>query len=454
MSDVLNPAEFNQMFSAALNGGQDALEKTGEAVGLYIQDKLRENSFFRKILPPQTVTEAELTRNVDDEGLSYIDDLEPDSIAMRVNWRGEPNKTYIEGRRYAINMSTVSSERFQKSEQELRSYKMPLTKVIEQNTVKDMQEQVDLTAMMHVKAGIFLATMARHNDLLDRGVITVDTAPGSSDGDPITAAGKSTRNFANEAEFLSYLINHDKSLAARTNEGGAIDISAFNTAGAGDTLPSSQHLYSNIILSAETEFNRNVLRDLVKVQSSRQMKAKCFLLHETDWNDTVAWTEQDAGLEVTSEIVKDGYKYTTVAGYTFVTTVRDNPDIIEPGQIFAFPDPAFLGRYLILENTKFFIEKKGRFITMEAWEDCGLGFGNIKGLSVILLSGASIDLPCVFQDSTGALSGAGADGNEDGYSTDGAVDALGGRLVRVTNDLSNASADVVPLSGGTVHTQA
>lgn len=450
MSDVLNTAEFNQMFSAALSGGQEALEKTGEAVGLYIQDKLRENSFFRKILPPQTVTESELVRNVDDEGLSYIDDLEPDSIAMRVNWRGEPNKTYIQGKRYAINLSTISSERFQKSEQELRSYKMPLTKVIEQNTVKDMQEQVDLTAMMHVKAGIYLATMARHNDLIDRGVIPAPGTIGSNDGDLIVDAG-STRNFANEAEFLSYLLTHSKRLAARTNEGGAIDISEFNAANT--ARPANQHLYSNIILSSETEFNRNVLRDLIKVQSSRQMKARCFLLHESDWNDTVAWTETDAGLEITSEIVKDGYKYTTVAGYTFVTTVRDNPDIISPGQIFAFPSPEFLGRYLILENTKFFIEKKGRFISMEAWEDCGIGFGNIKGLSVILLAGASIDLPCVFQDSTGALSGAGANGNEDGYSVDTGVDALGGRVVRVVNDISDASTDNVPMSGGTVHTQ-
>lgn len=452
MSDVLNAAEFNQMFSAALSGGQEALEKTGEAIGLYIQDKLRENAFTRKILPPQTVTESELTRNTDDEGLSYIDDLEPDSIAMRINWRGEPNKTYIQGKRYSINMSTISSERFQKSEQELRSYKMPLTKVIEQNTVKDMQEQIDLTFMTHVKAGIYLATMARHNELLSRGVLAASTVATANDGDPVANAGESTRNFANEAEFLSYLLAHDKSLAARTNEGGAIDISAFNAANA--AYPANQHQFANIILSDQTEFNRTVLRDLVKVQANRQMKAKCFLMHESDWNDTIAWTTDDAGLEVTSEIVKDGYKYTTVGGYTYVTTVRDNPDIIEPGQIFSFPSPEFLGRYLVLENTKFWINKQGRFITMEAWEDCGIGFGNIKGLGVILLSGATIKLPAVFQKPTGALSGAGANGNELGYSQDSAVDFFGGNFVRVVNDITDAGTDDVPMSGGTVHTQA
>lgn len=445
-TEVLNPAEFNQMFAAALNGGQEALEKTGEAVGLYIQDKLRENAFARKILPPQSVTEAELTRSVDDEGLTYIDDIEPDSIAMRINWRGEPDKSYITGRRYAINISTVSSERFQKSEQELRSYKMPLTKVIEQNTVKDMQEQVDKTFMLHVRAGIYLATMARHNELLARGVMT-ESAKDETNGNQIHATGTSSRNFESEAEFLSYLILHDKSgVTAVTSEGGTLDIS--NLGGEPLSRASVQHQFSNLILSAEDHFNREVLKDLIKVQANRQLKAKCFLMHESDWADTVAWDNTDAGLEITSEIVKDGYKYTTIGGYTYVTTVRDNPDIIEPGQIYAFPSPEFLGRYLILENTKFWINKQGRFITMEAWEDCGIGFGNIKGLSVILLKDAKIDLPSVFQDETGALAVDG-DSSTVGFAAPSAG-GLGGNTIRIVNDMTTVAA----FSGGVVNTQA
>lgn len=373
MSDILNTSEFNSMFAAALNGGGEAMEKLGEATGLYIQDKLRENSFARKILPPQTVTESELTRNVTDEGLSFIDDIEPDSIAMRVNWRGEPNRTYLQGKRYEIKLSTVSSERFQKSEQELRSYKMPLTKIIEQNTVKDMQEQIDVTFMKHVKAGIFLATESRAKTLIDRGTIAASAN--------ITSGAQ----FYDEAEFSSYL----------AGSGGA---GVFTTSSGNTTYWNNQHQYSNLILANSDVFDRNVLRDVIKVHASRQLKARCFLMHESTWNDTIAWSQNEAGLEVTSEIVKDGYKYTTVAGYTFVTTVRDNPDIVSPGQIFVFPSPEFLGRYLILENTKFWISKQGRFITMEAWEDSGIGFGNIKGLACILLKNASIKLPARFSN--------------------------------------------------------
>lgn len=393
----IDASEFNSLFGEAMNRGGEALEKVGEVTGLYIQDKLRENSFARKILPPQTVTTAELTRNVNDEGLSYIDDIEPDSLAMRINWRGEPEKTYIEGKRYEIRMGTVSSDKFQKSEQELRSYRMPLTKIIEQNTIKDMQEVIDKTFMDHVRVGLMLATRRRMNDLVDRGVVLNGNATAAAGN--VGANGFAQHNWGSKEQFASYLYySHVTDSDHSTNPGGidnAAGYATWESTAVAEKLATAQ--YSNIVLSTETSFTRTVLRDAVKIQASREMKARCFLLHEYDWTDVLGWMENEAGLQITGEIVRDGYKYTTVGGYTFVTTVRDNPDIVQPGQLFTFPAPEFLGRYLILENTKFWINKNGRFIEMEAWEDCGMGLGNIKGLGLVLLKGASIVLPNMWQ---------------------------------------------------------
>ena len=390
MAVNINANEINQLFGEALNRGGEALEKVGEVTGLYIQDKLRENSFCGKILPPQTVTEAELTRNVNDEGLVYIDDIEPDSLAMRVNFRGEPEKTYIEGKRYEIRMSTISSDKFQKSEQELRSYRMPITKIIEQNTVKDIQEQKDKTFMQHVRAGLVLATRRRMNDLVDRGLVI----NGQTDATTVGASG-TNKNFGSDTQLAAYLYTRNISTSHGLAAGGTWDPGAV----VGNLADAN---YSNIILSTETSFTRTVLRDAVKVQAAREMKCRCFLMHEYDWTDTVGWLDSEAGLQITGEIVRDGYKYTTVGGYTFVTTVRDNPDIVEPGQIYTFPAPEFLGRHLSLEGVKFWINKTGRFIEMEAWEECGVGFGNVKGLGLILLSGAGVTLPKIFQSAAGA----------------------------------------------------
>jgi hypothetical protein len=394
--------EFNALFSESINHGGDALEKIGEVTGLYIQDKLRENSFARKILPPQTVTTAELTRRVDDEGFSYIDDLEPDSLAMQVNMRGEPDKVYIQAPRYEIKFGMIASNRFQKSETELRSYRMPLTKVIEQNTVKDIQEKEDKIFMDHVRVGLMLATRARMNDMVSRGLV-------AHDGDDVSGASAVTnQNFASPAALASYLFTRN---IADSVASGALDIAgtapgtqAF-VAGFDATHANynpAKGLHSNILMSESDTFVRDVLVQGVKVQASRELKAKCFLLHEYDWTDVLGWLDSEAGLELTSEIVRDGYKYATVGGYTFITTVRDNADIVQPGQIYTFPAPEFLGRFLLLEGTKFFIDKRGRFISMEAWEEVGMGFGNLKGLGLNMLAGASIELPKLFQNAAGA----------------------------------------------------
>jgi len=398
--ETVNAAEFNALFGEALSRGGEAMDKVAAATGLYIQDKLREASFARKILPPETVTEKELTRNTSDEGLSYIDDIEPDSLAMQVNWRGEPSKTYIEGKRYSIDISTVSSDRFQKSIQELRSYRMPIIRVIEQNTVKDIHEIQDRSFMRHVRVALMLGTRRRMNELVDRSIVTHTGDDGAStDG----------KNFYTKYAFASYLFT--RNIADTVGGGGLSDVSpavespsnhAWGLTSTSDaTYNPANGQFSNIVLSEETEFGRAVLRDAIRIQSAREMKARCFLLHEFDWNATVGWLDSEAGLEVTSEIVRDGYKYSTVGGYTFVTTVRDNPDILQPGQIFTFPSPEFMGRFLLLDGTQFYVNKEGRFLNMEAWEDAGMGFGNIKGIGLVLLSGAEITLPTIWQTEGG-----------------------------------------------------
>lgn len=394
--------EFNDMFGEALSRGGEHLDKVAEVTGLYIQEKLRENSFARRILPPQTVTVAELTRNVNDESLVYIDDLEPDSIAMRINMRGEPDKTYIQAPRYAIRMQTITSDRFQKTEQELRSYRMPLTKVIEQNTVKDIQEQMDVKFMEHVRIGLMFATIARKNELVDAGRVQDSSATGAA-----TVSGEtgSAKNFRSAAAFATYLA-HGK--VTQAVNGANTDISVDTNIS--DSAAPVDGFYSNILLSLESSFNREVLASLVKICAARQVKARVILMHEFDWADHLAWTDQEAGLEIVKEIVVGGYKYTTVGGYTYVTTIRDNAAILEPGQIYVFPAPEFLGRFLVLQNTQFYINKEGRFFNMEAWEECGVGFGNVKGLGMVLLNGSSVKLPNLFHTDAGAAVGAGVTG--------------------------------------------
>lgn len=363
------PERFNALFGDAIRRGGDLLEKVADAGTLYTQKKLRENSFARKIIAPKTVTERECQRSLTDDSLEYVDDIEPDSIAMHINWRGEPEKSWIMGKRYAIRFHTISSDIFQKTESELRAYRMPITKVIEQNIIRDIQEQEDVTFMQHVLAALFLAMRNRYNKLVTRGVLST------------------SRNFADETEIVNFLFTQNKAYQAHP-WAAAIPSSAINRA---------KGFHSNILFSDQSEFNRIVLKDLKQVCSARELVMKVFLMHQYDFDATIAWSLNEAGMTITSEIVKDGFKYTTIGGLTYVTTIRDNQQLVQPGQIFGFPSPQFLGKFLVLDNTKFFINRRGRFIEMEAWEEIGAGFGNILGVSCILLKGAELTIPIAFQ---------------------------------------------------------
>lgn len=147
-TDALNAAFTSQMESP--EGRKELTEKTL----LYIKQLLREESFVRKILPPESVTKYDLQRDVSSDTVVKVVDIEPDSKAMALNFRGEAAHNFIQGKRFAIPFFTISSNFFEKTEQELFAYEMPIIKVIEENSVKDIQEVEDVTWIRYSQAAV------------------------------------------------------------------------------------------------------------------------------------------------------------------------------------------------------------------------------------------------------------------------------------------------------------
>jgi hypothetical protein len=136
-AEALNAAFLERLGSPE---GRTELQEKGV---LYIKKILREESFLRKILPPQVVTKMDLQRSAETDTFEKIVDIEPDSFALDVNFLGEPPTEYVEGKRYRIRFQEISSPMFEKNELELAAYEMPLIKVIEQNSIKDIHERED-----------------------------------------------------------------------------------------------------------------------------------------------------------------------------------------------------------------------------------------------------------------------------------------------------------------------
>jgi len=150
---------INDVFLKRLDTNE-GMQKVANEGAAFVRDKLREVSFARQILPPMYVSQADLQVSVNHDGVVKIVELEPDSKAMLVNFRGKPTTNYIEGKRIELPFHSISSEEFQKTEEELLAYRMPLTQVIEQNSVLDIQKIEDEAFLNHVDAAITASSNA------------------------------------------------------------------------------------------------------------------------------------------------------------------------------------------------------------------------------------------------------------------------------------------------------
>jgi hypothetical protein len=296
MYEGLDAQTFNNMFVENLDT-QDGIKKTAAAGAAFVRAKIREIGFGRRILPPESVTRVDLTRSTDHDTLIKIVDIEHDSKAMAINFASEADERYIQGKRYALPFFKVESEKFVKSEGELLAYDYPITKVIEENSIKDIQKVEDIKFIEYAEAAIAIT-------------------------------GKR-------------------------------------------------------LVSAATAVDRREMNSLFKMIDFDQLLADCCLMNVVDYDDYMIQPATDVGSPLASEITVDGYKYQTILKRKLVVTNKH--DILLPGEIWAFTEPAYLGNFFILNDVKFWIKKEADLVMWKTWEYIAEGFGNIKSIAKIEL---------------------------------------------------------------------
>lgn len=341
---VLNDLFFEKVATS------EGKEKIAEFGGTYIRDRLREVSFFRKILPPQPVQRTECQRSVNHDTLVKIVDIEPNSRAMSMSFRGQPTARFIRAPRYEIPFFTISSEKFEKTEQELLAYEMPITKIIEENSVKDIQEIEDRQAL------IYTETAVQYYQLDANGNV---------------ATAMSAANVLTGAVVSSSVVKGEGALAA---------------GGAGFTV------YPVL----KPDFIK-----LKKLLHRRKLRAERILMTEPDYDDISAWTIQDVGMQIAGETSTEGWKSNTVVGLKIIRTIKT--DILREGNIYCFTAPEFMGRFYVLNQTKFYIDKIANLITWQSWEDIAIGIGNISSIVKLELYAGSVTPGALSGGSEGAL---------------------------------------------------
>lgn len=294
----IDPGTFNSVFLTQLDT-PDGMTKAAQAGGAFVRERLRELSFARAIVPPEYLTKADCQRSMFHDTLVKIVDIEPQSSAAAVNFRGKALERYIEGDRYEVPFFKIESDKFRKNEAELLAFDFPVTKVIEENTVKDIQKVEDSKFIEFTDAVIAVN---------GKNVTPVESGPAT------------TRN-------LTALFN-----------------------------------------SLDTD----------------ELAVGTILMHKADWNDFMTQEGVVIGSQLASEIVVNGYKYNTIMGHKLVVTIKSS--IVPPGRIYCFTDPKYLGNFFVLNDTKFYIEKRGDMVSWQTWEYIGMGYGNLRAAASMTLT--------------------------------------------------------------------
>jgi hypothetical protein len=332
-------ADAKEMLLAQLSD-PGAKAKIAAQMGGYIRDRLREASYTERVLPPQTVDRSQTQVSVNHDSLVKIEYLEPKSRAMVVTFRGEPRTQFIRGEKVEVPFITIMSDMFQKPEQEFLAYAFPIGKVIEQNAVRDIGEVQDREFTIHIESA-------------------VQALQTEANGGTVTA------------------LNATNVIAGSVVEFSAVKGELARTATSDDAVV--------------RPIQRPDVVSLMKLLDRNRLESDMILLTTPDWDDILQWTVEDQGDKVQSETVVNGWKYNLLLGKRYVRSIKT--DILRPGNVYAFTSPDFLGRFYILNNIKFYIDKVINLIKFVAWKDIGMSIVNIASVRKLeLYSGDATSL--------------------------------------------------------------
>jgi hypothetical protein len=200
-SKLVNEALFEKLASR-----DPVLEKQAvDAVNDFTRTKMREDGFFRKILPPMPISNDELDRQVETDKPVKIVDKEPDShAAISVPFATLPQNLYIKGPRYPVTFDRIVTPRFTKDVDELRTWIMDIRQVLSDNAIKDMLAEEDGKFMRAVNTAIVGPGLV----VPTSGTVQYEVISGGITRDTLWDGLKILPNTPSNLETHTVLINH------------------------------------------------------------------------------------------------------------------------------------------------------------------------------------------------------------------------------------------------------
>lgn len=138
----VSAAESNKAFWGLIEQGQ---EKRAQSMSTdYLRIRIRESSFFEKLMPAVKIDNSDLTPQLDTQKNVMLIQREPNSpAAVTVPLGTQPVQYYFRGDRIPLFFDRIVTVKFTQDKTVLRSYSMDIRQVLTDNAILDMDAEFD-----------------------------------------------------------------------------------------------------------------------------------------------------------------------------------------------------------------------------------------------------------------------------------------------------------------------
>ena len=167
MEKIANQKVFNDTFVEMVKAGEE--KKAAVSMQSFTRNKLREESFTEKIITPIDISNDDLDKAENPELLVKWNDREPDTApAVTIPLGVVPDMFQFSGTRYPSYFTRITSPKFNKDIDQLRSYDYDIRAIMLELSTKDIATEIDTRFMQRVDS--IIGSVNTANDLNGLGL--------------------------------------------------------------------------------------------------------------------------------------------------------------------------------------------------------------------------------------------------------------------------------------------
>lgn len=333
-----------QFFEKVASGSPDAMHKLGEASTDYTRLTLREEGLCRKILPPQTITVADLDKQLDtDKPVKLVDKEVNQPLSATVPFGTLPRNFYMRGNRYRVDFARLVTRNYVADVRQLETYDYDIRNTFKENAIKDMCYAEDIPFFTTIDA------------ILDP---TAPLSSGTAWGSGGSAAMVSP--MTGKVQKYDFRYASDNPLGATNGFTRENFVESFKILQTGFT-PSGYHTTSG---------RKGPKDDQVPIR----LKTEICLMNINTALELAKFNHDELGGPGAEDKLKSGITEDTWMGRKFIFTSKD--DLVLDGEMYMFAAPEFLGKLYELDAPTMFVDKHAFLLEFFVYSCVGSSIGN------------------------------------------------------------------------------